>query len=56
MIKEDLDFYEKYGIRKIINATGTMTSLGGSCVSNGVIEEVSNALSKWVEIDSLQKK
>jgi len=56
MIKEDLDFYEKYGIRKIINATGTMTSLGGSCVSNDVIEEVSNALSKWVEIDLLQKK
>lgn len=56
MRKENLNFYEEYGTRKVINATGTMTSLGGSCVSNDVIEEISSVLSKWVEIDSLQKK
>lgn len=56
MGKENLNFYEKYGMKKVINATGTMTSLGGSCVSNEIIEEISSVLSKWVEIDSLQRK
>lgn len=56
MRKKDLNFYEKYGVRKVINVSGTMTSLGGSCVRNDVVEEVSNVLSKWVEIDSLQER
>jgi len=51
-----MDIHSRFGLRPIINGSGTMTSLGASIVSPPVIEAVAAILSQFVEIDDLQRK
>ena len=54
---EDKDnFFDDYGLRRIVNASGTMTALGASPVKDEVIAEMERVLPRWVEIDELQKR
>ena len=48
--------YRKYDLRKVINASGTMTSLGASSVSREVIESMREILPLFVEMKDLQRK
>jgi len=50
------ELFDNYGIRKIINVSGTMTALGASPVKGLIIKEMEKILDKWVEIDLLQDK
>lgn len=51
-----MDIRSRYGLRPVINASGTMTSLGASSVHAPVIEAVAEVLPQFVEIDDLQRK
>jgi D-glucosaminate-6-phosphate ammonia-lyase len=50
-----MDIRCRLGLRPVINATGTMTSLGASIVSAPVIDAVAQVLPQFVEIDALQR-
>lgn len=50
-----MDIRSRFGLRPVINASGTMTSLGASIVSAPVIEAVAQVLPQFVEIDDLQR-
>ncbi|MGL4445367.1 MAG: aminotransferase class V-fold PLP-dependent enzyme [Alsobacter sp.] len=50
------DIRPTLGLRPIINASGTMTSLGASIVPPEVVAAVAAVLPQFVEIDDLQKK
>ncbi|WP_144145933.1 aminotransferase class V-fold PLP-dependent enzyme [Paraburkholderia sp. BCC1884] len=51
-----MDTRSRFGLRPVINVSGTMTSLGASIVSAPVIEAVAHVLPQFVEIDDLQRK
>jgi len=51
-----MDIRSRFGLRPVINASGTMTSLGASSVSAPVIDTVAQMLPQFVEIDDLQRK
>jgi L-seryl-tRNA(Ser) seleniumtransferase len=51
-----MDIRSRFGLRPVINASGTMTSLGASSVSAPVIDTVARMLPQFVEIDDLQRK
>jgi len=51
-----MDIRTRFGLRPVINASGTMTSLGASIVRAPVIEAVAQILPEFVEIDDLQRK
>ncbi|WGS48705.1 aminotransferase class V-fold PLP-dependent enzyme [Paraburkholderia sp. D15] len=51
-----MDIRSRYGLRAVINASGTMTSLGASSVGAPVIDAVAHILPHFVEIDDLQRK
>ena len=46
----------KLGVRRVINVTGNMTSLGASIAKPEVIEAVADILPHFVEIDDLQRR
>ena len=46
--------YEKLGVRRIINAAGTVTRLGGSRMAPEVMAAMTEAASSFVRIDELQ--
>jgi uncharacterized pyridoxal phosphate-dependent enzyme len=46
-------FQERFGFKRIINASGTMTALGGSLMSPEVIEATNEAAKDWVRIPDL---
>jgi uncharacterized pyridoxal phosphate-dependent enzyme len=48
-----MNIYEQIGLKKVINASGKMTVLGGSAVKDVVAESIKKALQGYVEIDSL---
>jgi len=48
--------YEDLGVRTIINASGTLTRLGGSRMSSEVLEAMSEAAASFVHIDELQAR
>lgn len=48
-----MSIYESFGLRKVINASGKMTALGASAVSDAVAEAVRKATQDYVEIDEL---
>ncbi|MDC9589070.1 DgaE family pyridoxal phosphate-dependent ammonia lyase [Xenorhabdus sp. XENO-10] len=48
--------YEKYQLRKVINAAGRMTALGVSTPSDHVIEQVTAGLRHYFEMDDLVDK
>jgi len=50
------EFINEYGIRDIINASGTMTSLGSTLVNSKAIQDMEAIMGKWVEMDLLQKR
>ena len=47
--------YEELGVRRIINAKGTYTALGGSRMSRETLEAMADAASSFVDIDQLQR-
>jgi D-glucosaminate-6-phosphate ammonia-lyase len=51
-----MDIRSRFGLRPVINASGTMTSLGASIVNAPVIEAVAQVLPQFVEIDDLQRR
>ncbi|NYH13045.1 aminotransferase class V-fold PLP-dependent enzyme [Paraburkholderia bryophila] len=51
-----MDIRSRFGLRPVINASGTMTGLGASSVGAPVIDAVAQVLSQFVEIDDLQRK
>jgi len=50
-----MSFYEKYNLKRVINASGTMTALGASRVSAEVIGAISEILPDFVEMRELQR-
>jgi D-glucosaminate-6-phosphate ammonia-lyase len=51
-----MDIRSRFGLRPVINASGTMTGLGASSVGAPVIDAVAQMLPQFVEIDDLQRK
>lgn len=51
-----MDTRSRFGLRPVINVSGTMTGLGASSVSAPVIEAVAQVLPQFVEIDDLQRR
>jgi len=49
-----MDLYEQYGLRRVINACGKMTSLAGAIVLPEIIETVTEAMRHFYELDELQ--
>lgn len=51
-----MDIYEKLGVKKIINAQGTLTRLGGSLMDPSVFETMKEAGSAFVDMNELHLK
>ncbi|MEM2970780.1 MAG: aminotransferase class V-fold PLP-dependent enzyme [Candidatus Bathyarchaeia archaeon] len=51
-----MSIYKKLGVKPIINAWGTITSLGGSIMLPEVIEAMNEAAKAFVDIEELQKQ
>jgi uncharacterized pyridoxal phosphate-dependent enzyme len=51
-----MSIYDKLGIRPVINATATLTRLGGSIMPPEVIEAMQDAARCFVDLDELQMK
>jgi len=51
-----MDIYDKLGIKKLINAEGTLTRLGGSVMDPGVMEEMIEASKYFVDLNELLEK
>lgn len=47
---------ERYGLRPIINVSGTMTALGASIVVPEAVRAIAEMLPEFVEIDDLQRR
>ena len=50
------DIRERLGLRKVVNVSGTMTSLGASIIVPEAIEAMAAIAPQFVEIDDLQRK
>ncbi len=50
------DWYGKLGVRKIINAKGTSTGVGGSLMPPEVLAAMEDAAANYVFLDELQRK
>jgi uncharacterized pyridoxal phosphate-dependent enzyme len=51
-----MDVYDKLGVKKIINAHGTLTRLGGSLMEAPVLEAMTEAARHFVDLDELQER
>lgn len=51
-----MDIYDKLGVKKLINAWGTVTSVGGSKMPPEVMQSVIEASKAYVDIDELIQK
>lgn len=51
-----MGIYEDLGVRRVINASGTLTRVGGSRMSGAVLEAMAEAASSFVYIDELQDR
>jgi L-seryl-tRNA(Ser) seleniumtransferase len=51
-----MDIYDKLGIKKLINAEGTLTRMGGSIVDPGVMKEMTAASKYFVDLNELLEK
>ncbi|NLE43186.1 MAG: aminotransferase class V-fold PLP-dependent enzyme [Chloroflexi bacterium] len=47
------DIYERLGVRKIINAYGTLTTLGGSLMASEVVDAMAEASRHFVDLSEL---
>src|SRR5215217_3591300 len=56
MLSNRPDIRAELGLRRVINVSGTMTSLGASIVVPEVVETVSRILTEFVEIGDLHRK
>ena len=56
MISNRPDIRPELGLRRVINVSGTMTSLGASIVVPEAVETVSRILPEFVEISDLHRK
>ena len=52
--KQDLDFYQKYKLKPVLNAAGTMTSIGASRIGPEAVNAIEEIANKFVIIDELQ--
>jgi D-glucosaminate-6-phosphate ammonia-lyase len=52
----ELSVYEKLGVRTVINAAGTLTTLGGSLMPPEVLAALTSAAQHFVEIGDLQDR
>src|SRR5690554_853054 len=50
-----MDFHDEYQIKRVINASGTMTSLGASRVSGRIINKMAEILPEFVKMTDLQR-
>ena len=50
-----MDLYEKYGLRRVINAYDKATSLGGAAVLPEIVEVVAECLRHPYELDAIQR-
>ncbi|WMT92414.1 aminotransferase class V-fold PLP-dependent enzyme [Pelagibacterium sp. H642] len=51
----DMDIHERFGLRHVINCSGTMTGLGASIVVPQAREAIAAVLGQWTEIADLQR-
>jgi L-seryl-tRNA(Ser) seleniumtransferase len=51
-----MDIYDKLGIKKLINAEGTLTRLGGSVMDPDVLKEMIEASKYFVDLNELLEK
>ncbi len=51
-----MDIYDKLGIKKLINAEGTLTSLGGSVMDPAVMDAMTEASRYFVDLNELLEK
>ena len=51
-----MDVYDRLGIKKLINAEGTLTRLGGSVMDPAVMEEMVEASKYFVDLNELLEK
>ena len=51
-----MGIYEELGVRKVINASGSMTNLGGSIMDSEVIEAMNEAARSFVYMEELIEK
>ena len=51
-----MDIYGKLGVRRVVNAMGHMTMLGGSMLSSKVLEAMQEANRSYVDMTELQKR
>ena len=50
------DFYQSLGVKRVINAAGNLTRLGGPALSDEVVEAMREAAQWSVRIEELQEK
>ena len=48
-----MDIYRELGVRKVVNAWGTVTKLGGSLMDSEVLEAMRSAAGSFVDMDEL---
>jgi L-seryl-tRNA(Ser) seleniumtransferase len=51
-----MSVYDEIGVKKVINAWGTMTSLGGSLMLPEVVEAMNEAATAFVDMDELHRQ
>ncbi|MCD6528846.1 aminotransferase class V-fold PLP-dependent enzyme [Candidatus Bathyarchaeota archaeon] len=51
-----MGIYEELGVKKVVNACGTMTGLGGSIMDDEVIEAMNEAAKSFVHMEELMEK
>jgi len=51
-----MDIYERYGVKRIINAVGPITRFGGSIILPEVLAAMQEASTSCVDIDELEEK
>ena len=49
------ELFDRFGIRRVINASGTETVHGASRASERVVQAVASVLPHWIEMSELQR-
>lgn len=56
LANDPISIYQKLGVKTIINASGTFTAIGGSCMPNEVLTAMARAGQQFVHVDELYQK
>lgn len=51
-----MSVYDRLGLRRVINASGRMTALGGSILSDGVVGAMAEAATTYVDVGELRRR